>query len=263
MRSTRRTTFALATGVAAGALAFTASAAGPPMTAHTGAKLRVLTPSKSQLVTGNSLSTRVALSNFKIDCALAGTPNRKGIGHYHIELDHLLVNMFCGPRAQISMKNVTPGPHQLKFIPATNSHMDDMQAAKTRPFVYRPSHPLSKARPLHFPGKPSIRIVSPRNGATVRKSFDLVVAVRNFRLSCDLYGKENLAGWGHWHANVDTTTRGMMGMATMLGMSCGRSFHISLAGIEPGTHRFIAILVDNIHAPSVGAQDAVRLTVAK
>ena len=91
--------------------------------------------------------------------------------------------------------------------------------------------------------------------------FDFVVAAKNFKLSCDLYGKANVAGYGHWHANVDSSTKGMMGMATMLGMSCGKSFHVSLAGVKPGTHRFIAILEDNTHAPTIGVQASVNVTV--
>jgi hypothetical protein len=44
-------------------------------------------------------------------------------------------------------------------------------------------------------------------------------------------------------------------------MSCARSFHVSLAGIKPGQHKFIAILEDNTHAPTIGAQASVRLKV--
>jgi hypothetical protein len=53
----------------------------------------------------------------------------------------------------------------------------------------------------------------------------------------------------------------MMGMGTMLGMSCQRSFHVSLAGIKPGKHTFFAILEDDQHAPTPGAQDSVTLNV--
>jgi hypothetical protein len=53
----------------------------------------------------------------------------------------------------------------------------------------------------------------------------------------------------------------MMGMGTMLGMSCAKTFHVSLAGIEPGKHRFFAILEDNLHVPSIGAQATVSVTV--
>jgi hypothetical protein len=233
----------------------------PMMTADTGAHLKVLSPTNGFTLTGNTLPTDVSITHFKVDCRYAGTANRKGIGHYHIELDKSLINMICSPRSQVSMLDVKPGKHTLQFIPAANDHADDMKAMKQISFTYKPSQPMPAVKPLSFPGKPQVSVVSPKPGATVHGGFNLVVAVKNFRLSCALYGKANVKGYGHWHANVDTTTQGMMGMGTMLGMSCANSFHVSLAGIKPGQHKFIAILEDNTHAPTIGAQAAVTLNV--
>jgi hypothetical protein len=248
---------------AVGAVYGTAVALGAPpmMTANTGAHLKVLSPSNGFTLTGNTLNTDVSITHFKVDCRYAGTANRMGIGHYHIELDKSLVNMICSPRSQVSMLNVQPGKQTVQFIPAANDHADDMKAMKQISFTYKPAHALPAAKPISFPGKPQVSIVSPKPGSTVHGGFDLVVAVKNFRLSCALYGKAPLKGWGHWHANVDTTTMGMMGMGTMLGMSCGRSFHVSLAGIKPGQHKFLAILEDNTHAPTIGAQSSVTVNV--
>ena len=258
--NTRRA--ALFAGAAATALiAIAVAVAAPPMSVHTGAKLRVLQPAPAAVVTSNRVPTNIAISNFKLDCNLAGTTNHKGVGHYHVELDHSLINMFCTKRSSISMLNVAPGKHTLAFVPAANDHAEDMKAGKTVSFVYKPSKPLPTAKPLHFPGKPSIQIVSPKSGATVHGGFDLVVATGNFKLSCDLYGKANVTGYGHWHANVDSTNKGMMGMATMLGMSCGKTFHVSLADIKPGAHTFFAVLEDNTHAPTIGVQTAVSVNV--
>src|SRR5262249_5659887 len=233
MRWSKTRVGAAAIAVVAAAYATAVALGAPPtMTANTGAQLKVLSRTKGFTLTGNSLSTRVAITHFKVDCRYAGTANRKGIGHYHIELDKSLINMFCSPRGSISMLDVEPGRHTVQFIPAANDHADDMKAMKQISFIYKPSNPLAAAKPLHFPGKPSVRIVSPKRGATVHGGFNLVVAVKNFRLSCALYGKAPVKGYGHWHAYVDTTNMGMMGMGTMLGMSCARSFHVSLAGIK-------------------------------
>ena len=229
--------------------------------ADTGAAIDVLGPSGGTQVSRNAVPTRLAISNFKVDCRFAGTANRSGIGHYHIELDGSLVNMYCRDRAQISMQNVAPGRHELEFLPATNDHTDDFGAEKKVAFTYKPSRPLREIT-AERKGKPSIRILSPKPGSTVRGSFDLKVAPRNFEFSCALYGKKDVSGYGHWHANLDSTSKGMMGMGTMLGMSCERSFHVSLAGIDPGPHRFFAILEDNQHAPTPKAQDSVKLNVA-
>jgi hypothetical protein len=242
-------------------VAFAVAAAPQQMIFKSGAKVRILAPTPQSTVRSNAVPTDVSISNFGLNCALAGTANRKGVGHYHIELDHSLINMFCAKRTSISMLNVAPGKHTLIFLPAANDHAEDKKAEKKVSFVYKPSKALPRATPLSFPGKPSVRIVSPKNGATVHGGFDFRVAVKNFRLSCALYGKARVKGYGHWHANVDTTSQGMMGMGTMLGMSCAKTFHVSLAGIKPGKHRFIAILEDNLHAPSIGAQAAVSVTV--
>ena len=89
-----------------------------------------------------------------------------------------------------------------------------------------------------------------------------VVHVANFIPSCALYGKPNLAGYGHWHAFVDSLNGGMMGMGTMLFMSCANSGYVSLAGIKPGKHTFYAELVDNLHTTSIkGPHVAASVTV--
>ncbi|HZR93891.1 MAG TPA: hypothetical protein VFA44_15960 [Gaiellaceae bacterium] len=262
----RRRTFAAAGLVACGALALTGLAlAGNPkkskmMSANTGAKIHILAPKPGQLITGNAVLTDVAISHFKIDCALAGTAPKMGVGHYHIDLDGALVNMFCGPKASVSLANVNPGRHTLEFKAAENNHMEDMHSAQKVSFVYRPTHPLL-IKPRTFAGAPSITIVSPKSGSTVSGGFNLVVAVKNFIPSCALYGKPDVAGYGHWHAFVDTTKGGAMGMGTMLGMSCAKSFHVSLAGIKPGVHTFFAQLEDDAHMPTIKGHSVAEVTL--
>ena len=52
-------------------------------------------------------------------------------------------------------------------------------------------------------------------------------------------------------------------MMTMAGMSCGRTLHASTAGLKPGsTHKLIALLADNAHAPIMPAvADSVTVRV--
>ena len=238
-----------------------APSGGKMMSVDTGARLTVSEPRPGAVVTGDSVPFGVRLSHFKVDCRFAGTPNRAGVGHYHVMLDGALINMFCTDRSRVSLQEVKPGRHTLAFVPADDAHVDDLKAAKKVSFSYRPSKPLRAVEPLKSEGTPSIRITSPRPGATVHGGFDFRIAPKNFKFSCALYGKKDIAGYGHWHANVDSTTKGMMGMGTMLGMSCQRSFHVSLAGIKPGEHTFYAILEDNQHAPTPKAQASVTLNV--
>ncbi|MDE3133371.1 MAG: hypothetical protein KGL15_04835 [Acidobacteriota bacterium] len=230
------------------------------MSPNTGAKIKILAPTPNQVITGNVVDTRVLINHFKIDCNYAGTAPRMGMGHYHIHLDGALINMFCESNASVSLANVKPGRHTLEFIAAENNHMEDMHSAKSVTFIYKPKHPLTIA-PRHFAAQPSITIVSPKNGATVSGGFNLVVSVKNFIPSCALYGKPDIAGYGHWHAFVDTTNGGAMGMGTMLGMSCARSFHVSLAGIKPGAHKFFAVLEDDAHAPTIAGKSTAQVSI--
>ena len=230
------------------------------MSADTGARIAVSAPTPGAVVHGNAVPFQVGISAFKVDCRLAGTANRMGVGHYHVELDGALVNMFCSGRSRVSMQNVKPGRHTLEFLAAENDHTEDMKSAKKVSFTYRPTKPLHAIKGEQE-GTPSIRIVSPKPGATVHGGFELTVRPKHFEFSCALYGKPDVAGYGHWHINVDSTSKGMMGMGTMLGMSCARTFHVSLAGIKPGPHTFFAILEDNQHAPTPHAQAAVRVDV--
>jgi hypothetical protein len=86
---------------------------------------------------------------------------------------------------------------------------------------------------------------------------------QNFNLSCDLLGKPGVTGYGHWHLNVDSDTGPMMGMMTMLGMSCDKTFHATTTGLKAGKHTLIALLTDNGHAPfNPDIADKVDVTIA-
>lgn len=209
---------------------------------------KFVSPQNGAVVTGNSIDVKVAVSHYQLSCALAGKAPKEGFGHYHIELDHALVNMFCTDTATISMQNVTPGQHTLTVLPALNDHQEVTKGKEDMTFTYQPASPLAAITAASL-GTPSIKILSPHAGDTVSGDFTIQVAINNFNASCDLLGKANLAGYGHWHLNVDSMSGPMMGMATMLGMACSPAFQASTQGLKPGHHTFFALLVDNQHAP--------------
>src|SRR6266516_3444319 len=190
-------------------------------------KVAILAPASGATVTANQVTLKVATSGYTDICALAGKPAVNATtGHYHVLLDKALVNMYCTPTATVSMQNLKPGRHTLTVVPALNDHAEVEPNAR------------------------SIKILSPQPGATVSGPFDVTVQLSNFNASCALMGKPDLAGYGHWHLNLDSSSGPMMGMGSMLGMSCQRVFHATTAGLKPGqTHTLIALLVDNGHAP--------------
>jgi hypothetical protein len=237
------------------------SSGGGPMSAMTGAKIAILAPTPGAVVRGNEVPWAIRLSDFRISCPLAGTGNKMGAGHLHVELDGSLINMFCSTRGTVSMQNVKPGMHTLTILAAENDHTDDMHSAHKVTFDYAPTHPLPVVKG-DSQGDPSIKILSPAPGSTVHDGFALTVVPTNFEFSCALYGKPDVAGYGHWHINADSTSKGMMGMGTMLRMSCARTFHVSTTGLSPGRHTFFAILEDNQHAPTPHAEGSVTVNVS-
>jgi hypothetical protein len=239
-----------ATGGGAKATTTTQMAMGlPPGAEHM--KVAITSPADGAKVTANQLTLRVATSGYTDTCDLAGKPTVNATtGHYHVLVDRSLVNMYCTPTATVSMQNVKPGRHTLTVVPALNDHAEVEPNARSITINYQPTHPLATLTDTTFPGKPSITILSPTPGATVSGPFDVTVQLSNFNANCALFGKPDLAGYGHWHLNLDAATGPMMGMGTMLGMSCQHTFHATTAGLTPGqTHTLIALLVDNGHAP--------------
>jgi hypothetical protein len=221
----------------------------PPGAEHM--KVAITSPADGTRVTANQLTLKVATSGYTDTCDLAGKPVLNATsGHYHVLVDKALVNMYCTPTATVLMQNLKPGRHTLTVVPALNDHAEVEDNARSITIDYAPAHPLAALADRTFPGKPSITILSPQPGTTVSGPFDVTVQLGNFDANCALYGKPDLVGYGHWHLNIDSSTGPMMGMGTMLGMSCQRTFHATTQGLKSGeTHTLIALLVDNGHAP--------------
>jgi hypothetical protein len=226
-------------------------------------KVSVRSLSDGSRITGDEVTLRVATSGFTNRCDLAGKPVQPGTGHYHVLLDKSLVDMYCNERATISLAGVQPGSHTLTVVPAQNDHTEIEPNATAVKIDYEPASVKPLPRAAGPAGKPAIRIVSPKSGETVSGAFDVKIDASNFDLACDEMGKPNVPGHGHWHLNFDTMEGPMMGMMTMAGMSCVRTLHASTAGLKPGsTHKLIALLADNAHAPIMPAvADSVTVRV--
>lgn len=217
-------------------------------------KVSVRLPSDGSKITGDKVTLQVASTGFTSRCDLAGKPVQQGTGHYHVLLDKSLVDMYCGDKATVSLAGVKPGSHTLTVVPAQNDHTEIEHNANSIKIDYEPSNPKPPAKGTAPTGKPAIKILSPKPGETVSGSFDVKINVSNFDLACAEMGKPGVPGHGHWHLNFDTMEGPMMGMMTMAGMSCEQTLHASTAGLKPGsTHKLIALLADNAHAPIMPA----------
>lgn len=224
-----------------------------PMEMQPGAdemKISVRSPADGARITRDQVTLQVATAGFQARCDLAGKPNQPGTGHYHVLRDKSLVNMYCSDKATVSLAGIKAGRHTLTVVPAQNDHAEIAHNATSVAVDYAPSQPKALPQAAAPAGPPSIEIVSPKAGKVVSGTFDVTIRVSHFDLTCDEMGKPGVTGQGHWHLNLDTMEGPMMGMMTMAAMSCERTLKASTAGLQPGsTHRLIALLADNGHAP--------------
>jgi hypothetical protein len=196
----------------------------------------------------------VFANNYQFDSRYAGTPNLPTIGHYHEILDGRLIDMSPTTDPQhdtISMVGVATGPHVLTIVPARNDHSMIMQNAVNIPFIYAGPF-LLQPGPFTFNNPATISIVPPTSNIVKGNSFVLTVNIQNFVLSGESFGKELVAGVGHWHIFLAPPgTLSLPEMGTMLTMASTSSQKVYLTGVTPGWHTFSAVLVDNQHMPFV------------
>ena len=225
--------------------------------------VQILSPRAGFVLTANTLDVKVKTSGYTDSCDWAGKPDKEGVGHYHILLDGSLIDMFCTTTAGMSMLGVQPGQHMLEVVPAQDDHAEVLENEEEIAFTYRPKNPLPEVTPVATTGQPAVTMLEPQDGVTLSGTFAVKVEFSNFTPSCGLMGKPDVPGFGHWHVNIDSMTGPMMGMGTMLGMSCTGTFRGTTVGLKPGsTHTLFALLTDNGHAP-IDVFDSITFTVGQ
>ncbi len=241
------------TAVACGSSATSSASSSPHMAMEVppwamAMKVSIQSPATGTKITDNTVPVHVAMSGFQPTCASGFAPVQ-GEGHYHLLIDKSLVDMFCAPDATLSMQNLQPGTHTITAQPALTNHMDVEMNASSVTIDYEPTHPQPALTVATFAGSPSIKILSPAKGAQLSGNFNITVQVSNYNVSCALEGKPDVAGYGHWHVNLETLNSGMMGMETMARMSCQNVLQMSTQGFPAGHHLLIVYLTDDQHAP--------------
>lgn len=224
--------------------------------------LSIVSPTAGQKITSTDIPVQVSVSNFTIDCLQAGLPAKAGVGHIHVMLDGMsmasLTNFYCSDKFTISGQGVKAGQHMLTIDFASNLHEDIMSTAKEVKFDYEPTTaPAALPAPTNA-GTPTVAVTSPTDGATVGPQFTIQTTIANFTPSCDLEGKQDVAGHGHIHIYVDgMMSGGMMSMAGMIGMPCSNTIPVNLADWSSGKHTVTVALVQDDHTPIMGVKDAM------
>ncbi len=243
--------------------------------------LKVISPKEGQRITTTDIPIRVAVSNFNVSAAHVGQPDVDGEGHIHVMLDGMtmgvLFNYYTTPEFTLPGRAMTPGTHTLVFDLASNTHEDFENTIQKVNIDYRPAKAEAAPLPVANAGAPGVRIISPRDGATVGPKFSMQVAPTNFKPALDLEGKPNIKGYGHYHVFVDMemssmqmpstqmsggstemshAVGGMMSMAGMVGMPGSNTFPIDLTAWKNGKHTITVETVQNDHTDIEGAKPA-------
>jgi hypothetical protein len=120
-------------------------------------------------------------------------------------------------------------------------------------------------------GKPSVRFVTPKNGATTGSTMTFVVKLTNFKLDPKDVGKRNKPNTGHLHFQMDggkydyPKYSGANGkLAVKLGIagkySPSVTPSITYRHLPAGRHTLVVFLANNDHSP-VGPSASVHFTV--
>jgi hypothetical protein len=250
----------------------------PRADASTASSIEIVSPAAGAQVTSSDIDVQVKVSDFTVDCGRAGMPDEDGVGHIHAMIDGMsmaqLSNFYCSDTFTISGVGLTPGKHTLVVDLATNTHVDMADTAQEVEFDYQPpaAQPLPEANDQ---GEPSVKLVSPEDGATVSPKFTIEVEAVNFTPTDTLEGKANVPGYGHYHVFVDTNMSmmgmegtpememtgtpemgmegtaeagmPMMSMAGMVLMPGTNSFELDLTNWGPGEHTIWIEPVQNDH----------------
>jgi hypothetical protein len=168
--------------------------------------LEVVSPADGATVNMNDIQVELAVSNFALDGAAFGLPGKAGAGEIFAFVDGgtiaQLTNFYSTDRFVIAGDGLMPGQHTLTFLLASSTHVPIMSTAKRITIDFRPPNaiPLPIANDL---GEPSLKLVSPQDGATVASTFEVQVQPTNFTAATALEGKTNVPGYGHYHVWVD------------------------------------------------------------
>lgn len=201
-------------------------------TAQDTPSFELVSPLDGATIDTTDILVQVNVSNFDVNCAQSGMPDKDGTGQVLALIDGTtvaqLTNIYCTTSFVVPTNGLTAGEHQLAVVLASNTHVPMMDTAKVVTFNYQPAQPL----PLpvaNYTGDVGVTLVSPQDGETVGPVFDVQVQPQNFSPATELEGKTNVPGYGHYHVWVDTAE-----MPT------------SLAGLVlmPGTNAFTLDLTD-------------------
>jgi len=229
--------------------------------------LTIVSPSNGTTIRANDITVQLKVSNFSVDCAQTGRPDQPGVGQILALVDGTtaaqLSNFFCTDTFTVPGDGLTPGPHQLAVVLASNTHVPMMATAQVVAIDFRPVQPVPLPM-ANYTGAPGVKLISPQDGATVPATFPVQVQPVNFSPTMALGGRANVPGYGHYHVWVDAPAKpsSLANLVLMLGTN---GFTLDLSAWGPGKHTIRIEPAQNDHTmydPSTPAAFTVTVSAS-
>ena len=201
------------------------------------AAMTLVTPAANAIIYGNSTAVTVTVTNFTLAPTKVGQANVNGEGHWHVLVD----GVYKGFSATLSttIEGLSVGDHVVRV----ELHNNDHGALGVE---------VSARVTVHVAALPSIRIVTPTNGANITgTTLDLTVQIVNFTMVAVGSTSVNAAGAGHWHLFLDGT------LVTML-----TATNFTLTNLTVGKHTIRVELSENDHSPIMAGTNASTITTS-
>jgi len=96
-----------------------------------GPSVRIVSPAAGAPVTTDDIALEVEVSDFALNCAAVGRPDKEGFGHIHVMVDGMtmaqLINFYCDQTFTIPGDGLTAGMHTIFVVLSSNTHTDMME----------------------------------------------------------------------------------------------------------------------------------------
>ncbi|MGB3330005.1 MAG: hypothetical protein WBA46_13675, partial [Thermomicrobiales bacterium] len=129
----------------------------------------IASPSEGATIDTNDILFDLHLQDFTIDSAGSGAADKDGTGQALVFVDGStiaqLTNIYTTTSFVVPGDGLTPGKHQFAVVLASNTHVPNMDTAKTVTIDFQPVQgiPLPVA---NYTGDPAVTLVSPADGST-------------------------------------------------------------------------------------------------
>jgi hypothetical protein len=225
----------------------------------TNASIKIVSPADNWSASGDRVEVQVQVAGLKLDGTKIGQPaaQNPGVGHWHVYVDGKYAGLSVSDVVSLpndAMPTIAAGAHEIKVQLHNTDHTPVVPEATDAVNV---TFPKALTYTADATGTPSIKVVSPADGASVNGRVVVQVAVAGITLDGTKIGlpAEQNPGVGHWHVYVDGKYAGLS-VSDVISLP-----NDAMPSITPGPHEIKVQLHHTDHTPlTPEVTDTINLT---